>query len=86
MTGPCGPLQCVPHGAGMHADERLGGVHGRDVRDEETVHAPRGGEAAVPLQVLRVLRQIFVRPELQRVDEDAQDDAIGALPGAIDES
>ena len=44
-------------------------------RDEQRVHAARRGQRAVARQIARIARQILGGPELQRIDEDAHDDA-----------
>src|SRR5207249_7622064 len=73
------------HRPRAHPDQGLGGVHGRRVRDEETIDATFAGELPVALQVARVLRQVFCGAELEGVHEDAHDHAVGALLRPIDE-
>src|SRR5213594_190453 len=86
VARPGGAFQSVGHRPGRDAYERLLGVYGLERGDEEAIDAALTGERPIAGQVARVLREVFFGTELQWVDEDAQDDAVGALFGPVYEA
>ena len=86
MPRPGGAFQGIGHRSRGDPNQWLLRVHGLERGDEQAIHAPLGGEGPVAGQVARVVREVFFGAELQRVDEDAQDDAVGALLGAVDQA
>ena len=79
-------LERIGDGAGDDARERLGGIHGGGVGDEHAVDAARLGELPVARQVARIPGEVFVRAELERIDENADHDTIRELTRAVHES
>ncbi|MNS81334.1 hypothetical protein D3C72_1150450 [compost metagenome] len=81
MPGPAGAAQAfgkVGHAdAGLHA--HAVGVHLFDAGREQQIAASLEQALLVGDQGARVLVEVFVGAELQRVDEDAGDHEIGAL-------
>ena len=66
-----------------------GRIHLGIGRDENDVHARLTAEQGVLPQVARVFAEIFLRPELRRIDVDTHDDAAlrpDELPRAADEA
>jgi len=64
MPGPGGALECVRHGPGADAHQRLRGVHRRPIRDKQTVDL-RSAASVRSRSKSRVLRQILGGAELQ---------------------
>ena len=81
-------LECVRDRAGDHTDDRLtgGGIHRHGVRHEQAVDSARFGEPPVTRQVTRIAGEVFAGTELEWIDEDADDDAVGELARAIHEA
>ncbi len=69
----------------MDPHDRVDGIHPLGLRHEQAVHAPLGGAYPVALQIAGVGREVFLRPELEGVHEDAQHDAVRPLLGPIQE-
>ncbi len=57
-------------------DFRARWVHGVDQRREQQVDPASRGQAPVARQIARILGEVVVRPELERVDEDAEHDRV----------
>ena len=64
---------------------RPGAIQLIGLRREQEVHAARFRQSRVAVAVARIAREVLVRTELQRIDEQAHDDAAGALARAIDQ-
>src|SRR5713101_5305642 len=62
------------------------GVHGARLRHEQAIDSPGSGEFAIALEVAGIAREILAGTELQWIVEDADDDTLGELAGAIHEA
>src|SRR6266852_2582228 len=94
----CRALERLGHGSGYNARQRLArpppppppppppGVHGARLRHEQAIDSPGSGEFAIALEVAGIAREILAGTELQWIDEDADDDTLGELAGAIHEA
>ena len=65
---------------------KMRSVHVLRFRMKDNIHAFFLAEGAVRLQIAGISGQIFVRPELDRIDEDADDDAVIFRAGSVDEA
>src|SRR5207302_8959072 len=81
VAGTGRALEAVGHRTGVEAYPRIGGVHRIGVGEKQALDAALGGELLVPLDVARIGREVFSRPELERIHENAHHDAYGPLPG-----
>jgi len=68
------------------ASHRLSRIHRGGFGNEHAVDAAALGQLLVAAQIARVLVEVFFGSELERIDEDAQDDAVGELLGAVHEA
>ena len=82
-AGPHRALPALRPSAGHDPDLRPGRIHRLHRRHEERVHPARLGQRPVAIEVARVAAEVFVGPELQRIDEDAHHDHVGPAPGLI---
>ncbi len=71
MPRPRSAAQAAGEQRFVHRDRRARGVHARRVRVEHDVHAAFPAPREVGAQRARVFGEVFLRPKLQRVDENA---------------
>src|SRR5205823_12068977 len=61
-------------------------IPGARLGHEQAIDSSGCGEFANAVQIAGITRQVFVRTELQRIDEDADDDTVGELAGSVHEA
>ena len=86
VSGAGRSLERVCHRSGMNPHERLRRIHRILAWNEQAIDPAFSCELAIPLHVSGIGREIFSRPELKGVDEDAQHHAVDDLPGAVDQT
>ena len=88
VTGSCRALEQVGRRPGHNARHRLAptGIHGARLGHEQAIDSSGCGEFAIAVQIAGITREVFVRTELQRIDEDTDDDTVGELAGSVHEA
>ena len=79
-------LPLLSNASGMHDNDRsVLGIHVFACGGEQEVYSPLGRQLRVIFESPWVAVEVFARPELQRIDEDAHHDDVGHALRFIDQ-